>query len=156
MGPPAVTAIYLAPTASAALVPVCEVRAAPERGLEGDRYYLGQGSFSRWPGTGRAVTLIEAEAIEAVRREHGLDLADGRSRRNLVTSGIALLGLVGKRFRIGTAVFRGERACEPCGYLEHRVGPGLMQALKGRGGLRAEVLAEGVLRAGDEIEVLEG
>jgi MOSC domain-containing protein YiiM len=150
-----VSAIYLAPGAGDVLVAVPQVRAVPQRGLEGDRYFLGVGSFSRWPGTGRAITFIEAEVIEAVRREHGFDLADGRSRRNIVTSGVPLLSLIGQRFRIGTAVFHGERPCEPCGYLEGRIGEGLMAALKGRGGLRAEVIEEGVLRPGDTVEVIE-
>ncbi len=150
-----VSAIYLAPSAGKALTPVTEVRALIGRGLEGDRYERGVGSFSRWPGTGRAVTLIEQEVIEAVLDETGLALDAGRSRRNIVTEGVRLNELVGKTFRIGTALFRGDRLAEPCGYLERRVGKGLMPALKGRGGLRADVLEEGVLRAGDGIAVVE-
>ena len=150
-----ISAIYLAPAAGAALTVVPQVRAMPGHGLEGDRYFLGVGSYSRWPGTGREVSLIEAEVIEALRRDHGLDLGDGRSRRNVVTSGIPLLGLIGRHFRIGTAVFRGERPCEPCAYLERRIGPGLLEALKGKGGLRAKVVEEGVLRVGDAIEAIE-
>src|SRR6516165_2909780 len=113
-----VRAIYVAPSAGEALTAVTEVRALIGRGLEGDRYERGLGSFSRWPGTGRAVTLIEQEVLEAVLDETGLDLDSGRSRRNIVTEGVRLNDLVGKTFRIGTALFRGERLAEPCGYLE--------------------------------------
>jgi MOSC domain-containing protein YiiM len=148
-----VVAIYLAPAAGEALSAVEEVLALPGRGLEGDRYALGKGSFSRWPGAGRAVTLIAQEVIESLRRESGLDLDNGRSRRNIVTLGVHLPDLVGRTFRIGAARFRGDRLAEPCGYLERRLGAGLVTALRGRGGLRADVLDEGVLRTGDRVVV---
>jgi MOSC domain-containing protein YiiM len=150
-----VRAIYLAPSAGVTLTAVTEVKALIGRGLEGDRYERGIGSFSRWPGTGRAVTLIEQEVIDSVLDETGLDLGTGRSRRNIVTEGVRLNDLVGKTFRIGTVLFRGERLAEPCAYLQRRIGEGLVEALKGRGGLRADVLEEGVLRAGDVIVELD-
>jgi MOSC domain-containing protein YiiM len=147
--------IHLAEAAGADLKPVEQVRAVVGQGLEGDRYAKGVGSFSRWPGLGRQVTFIEAEVIEQVALEHALDLAGGRSRRNVVTRGVRLNELVGKRFRIGAALFRADRLAEPCGYLEKRVGGGLQQALKGRGGLRADVLEGGVIRVGDAIAQVE-
>jgi MOSC domain-containing protein YiiM len=149
-----VRSIFVAAGAGQPPLAVPCVRVVPGRGLEGDRYFDGQGSFSRWPGTGRAVTLIAWEVIDVVRREHGVDLDDGRSRRNVVTEGVDLLSLIGRRFRIGTALFRGERPCEPCGHLERCVGAELMAALKGRGGLRADVLEEGLFRPGDAVEVV--
>lgn len=146
-----IEAIFLAESAGADLQPVEQVRAMPGKGLEGDRYARGKGSFSRWPGGGRAVTLIEAEVIEDVAASHALDLSNGRSRRNVVTRGVRLNELVGKRFRIGTALFRADRLAEPCGYLEKRIGAGAQQVLKGRGGLRADVVEEGVIRVGDAV-----
>jgi MOSC domain-containing protein YiiM len=143
--------IFLAPAAKAPLIGVPEVHAVADRGLEGDRYFHTSGSFSRWPGEGRAVTLIEAEAIEAVGREAGIDLTAGRSRRNLLTRGVRLADLNGRRFRIGQALFRGTRVCEPCAFLERLTEPGAFAALKGRGGLRADVLEGGIIRAGDAI-----
>ena len=148
--------IYVAPAAGAGVVAVEEGRAVAGRGLEGDRYFLGVGSFSRWPGEGRAVTLIEAEGIEAIRAEHGIDLSSGRSRRNLVTAGVVLAELVGKRFRAGGVLLRGARLALPCRYLERRVGPGTYDAMKGRGGLRADVLEGGVIRVADGIVVAAG
>jgi MOSC domain-containing protein YiiM len=150
-----VVAIYRTEAAGQPLTEVSEVRALPGKGLEGDRYALGVGSYSRWPGTGRSVTLIEQEVIEALARETGLDIDRGRSRRNIATRGVRLETLIGKTFRIGTALYRGERPAEPCGYLEKRIGPGLMEALRGRGGLRADVLEEGVSQVGDALLVVE-
>jgi MOSC domain-containing protein YiiM len=145
-------AIYIVPSGGQAPQSVAAVRAVPGKGLEGDRYYLGRGSFSRWPGARRAASFIEWETIEAVRREFGIDLGDGRHRRNLVTRGIALAGLQGRTFRIGTAVFRGVGPCAPCRYLERLTEVGVLDALKGRGGLRADVVEEGDLHVGDVIE----
>jgi MOSC domain-containing protein YiiM len=149
--------IYVASVRGEPMRSLTQVRAVAGEGLEGDRYQVGQGSFSRWPGDGRAVSLIEIEAVEAILRETGIDVAAGQSRRNIVTRGVRLAGLNGRRFRIGTAVFRGTRLCAPCGYLERLVGPGTFAALKGRGGLRADIVEGGVIRAGDEIvEVVKG
>jgi MOSC domain-containing protein YiiM len=149
-----IRSIHVAPEAEAPTVSVPEVMAVAERGLEGDRYFFERGTFSRWPGTGRNVTLIEQEVIEAVRREFGIDLGDGRSRRNIVTSNVALSGLNGRQFRIGAAVMRGTRECAPCRHLERLLGPGVYNAMLGRGGLRAEILTGGVIRVGDAIEPL--
>jgi MOSC domain-containing protein YiiM len=148
--------IWISATARKPLVSVAEVRAVPGRGLEGDRYFFAKGSFSRWPGTGRAVSLIAQEALEAVHAERGIDLRECRSRRNLVTAGIDLEELQGRTFRIGTAVFRGVRPCAPCQYLERITEAGVFAALKGRGGLRADVIEEGTLHVGDAIEMLPG
>jgi MOSC domain-containing protein YiiM len=149
-----IRAIHLAPAAGATPVAVREALAVQGRGFAGDRYFLGVGSFSRWPGEGRAVTLVEEEAVDTIRREHGIDLADGRSRRNVVTVGVVLAELVGRRFRIGGALMRGARLAAPCRYLERRVAPGTYDAMKGRGGLRADVLEDGVVRVGDRIDVV--
>ena len=100
------------------------------------------------------MTLIERESIDAVLQETGIDLSGGRSRRNIETSRVALAELNGKVFGIGTAVLRGARLCAPCGYLERLVGPGVFDALKGRAGLRADVVEEGVVRIGDAIELV--
>jgi MOSC domain-containing protein YiiM len=149
-----VRAIYLAPQRGKPLAAVPRVRAVPGRGLEGDRYFLGRGSLSRWPGAARAVSLVEQEALDAAQREHGVDLFDGRSRRNVVTAGVALAELKGRTFRVGTAVLRGVQACQPCRYLERLTAAGAFEALRGRGGLRAEVVEAGVIAVGDAVEVV--
>jgi MOSC domain-containing protein YiiM len=149
-----VRSIWIAATARKPLLSIVEVRAVVGRGLEGDRYFFAKGSFSRWPGGGRAVSLIEEEALEVIRGEHGIDLTEGRSRRNLVTSGISLADLHNRSFRIGTALFRGVRPCAPCQYLERLTEAGVFAALKNRGGFRADVIEEGIVRVGDAIELL--
>ena len=136
------------------MVSVAQVRAVTGRGLEGDRYFHGRGSFSRWPGEGRDVTFVELEAIDAILREHGVDLRDGRSRRNIVTAGGSLAALNGRTFRVGGAVVWGARECAPCRHLERLLSAELMEAMKGRGGLRGNVRMDGVIRVGDVIEPL--
>ena len=149
-----VFSLYLASAAGAAMKSVAEACVVAGRGLAGDRYHAGVGSLSRWPDAGRAVSLIEQEAIEDIFRETGIDLTAGQHRRNVVTRGVRLAELNGKKFRIGTAVLRGARLCAPCGYLERLVGPGVFAAMRGRGGLRADVVEEGIIRPGDRIELL--
>src|SRR5688500_9082 len=83
-----VVAVFVAPCAGAAPTEIPRVEAVHNVGLAGDRYAAGVGSFSRWPGSGRAVTLIESEALAAIRRECGLDFAGGLHRRNVVTAGV--------------------------------------------------------------------
>jgi MOSC domain-containing protein YiiM len=122
-------------------------------GLRDDRYATGTGTYS---GTGRGardVTLIEREAVDAVRAEDGtVDVREDQTRRNLVTEGVALNHLVGREFRVGTVRMRGLRLAEPCVYLEQLTGlVGVRAALVHRGGLRAEILDDGELRVGDEI-----
>jgi MOSC domain-containing protein YiiM len=150
-----IRAIYIAADPEGPMVSVPEVLAVPQRGLEGDRYFDGRGSFSRWPGEGRDVTLIEHEAVEAILAEHRIDLRDGRSRRNIVTAGGSLADLNGRTFRIGDAVLWGARECAPCRHLERLVVAGLMEAMSGRGGLRANVREAGRIRVGDTIAVIK-
>jgi MOSC domain-containing protein YiiM len=150
----AVHGIYIGQVGGQPLLAVPEVMAVAGKGLEGDRYFLGRGSLSRWPGPGRQLTLIEHEALEAVRLEHGIDLGGGLARRNIVTEGVSLLDRRGQKFRVGTAVFRAVMPCLPCAYLERKTWAGAFAALKGRGGLRAEVLEGDIIRVGDAIEFL--
>ena len=127
-------------------MPVGSARLVAGRGVEGDRYFLGKGSFSHWRGTGRALTLVEAEALEDV----GLDFA--AARRNVVTRGVALNDLVGVRFRIGEVELWARRLCEPCSHLEKLMErDGLMRSLAGRGGIRVDVLTDGEIAVGDAL-----
>lgn len=131
---------------------VREVRALAGKGLDGDRYCLGVGTYSATPGTGRQVTLIELESIEALQRDYGIGIPPTSARRNIVTQGVALNHLVGRRFRVGSVVFSGARLCEPCRHLEGLSEKGVLRGLVHRGGLRADVLSDGVIRVGDVVE----
>ena len=149
-----VVSLHIAPAAAAPLTEVGEVRAVAGRGLEGDRYFLGTGKYTKVPGSGRNVTLIESEALEAAKRDYALEFTPGETRRNLVTRGIALNHLVGKEFTVGTARLRGTRLCEPCNYWQELCGkPRARESLVHRGGLRCEIVADGVIKAGDAIVV---
>jgi MOSC domain-containing protein YiiM len=143
--------ICLAREAGGAMRSVAEVRVVPGKGLEGDRYFEGKGTWTGHPGNGREVTLIEMEAIAAIRLESAIELEPGDARRNLITRGVPLNHLVGKEFRIGDVVLRGMRLCEPCSYMESKTRAGVKAALKHRAGLRAEAVTGGVIRVGDAI-----
>jgi len=142
--------IYVASAATAPTLPVNEARAIPGVGLEGDRYALRVGTFSK-PLPDRELTLIEAEAIEAVKHEYDFELAPGDARRNVVTRGVALNHLVGREFQIGDVKIRGIRLCEPCKHLQRLTGRDVILGLTHRGGLRAQILTEGIIHVGDEI-----
>lgn len=150
--PGRVEALALAEEAEAPMVVVEEAVARAGRGLEGDRYFEGHGTFSNAYARGHDLTLIEAEALEGLKLPSGR-LASEEARRNVVTRGIDLNALVGKRFVIGEVECVGQRLCEPCAHLERLTEPGTLRGLIHRGGLRADVLTDGTLRVGDEIRV---
>lgn len=149
-----VDSLWLAAAAGAPMRRLDEVQVEAGAGLAGDRYALRAGTWSRWPGDGRHVTLIAAEAIAAVEAELGVALPPGATRRNLVTRGADLDALVGRGLAIGPVRLRATRRCEPCDHLARLAGePRLLRALVGRGGLRCDVLRGGTLRVGDPLEV---
>jgi hypothetical protein len=139
-----VVGLLVAPDAEQPLVRVGSVNAVAGRGLEGDRYFDGRGTFS---GTGRGyeLTFVEAEVLDEV------DLSWEQARRNVVTRGIALNGLVGRRFTVGTVECVGRRLAEPCSHLEKLARPGLLRPLVHRAGLRADVLRDGKISVGDSV-----
>lgn len=145
-----VAAIFVGPEALQPMIAVAEVRAQAGRGLEGDRYGREAGTFSQKSPTNQ-LTLIEEEALAAAARDYGFAIAAEETRRNLLTCGIALNHLVGREFYVGEVRLRGLKLCEPCGHLEKLSGKEVMKALRHRGGLRAEILADGQVRVGDLI-----
>jgi len=147
--------IQIAPEAEAALSSVQQVRAVAGQGLEGDRYFFRKGTYSKKHDATREATFIEAEALEALGRDYGLELSARESRRNITTRGVALNHLVGKTFRAGGALFRGLKLCEPCGHLEQLTGRAVRPGLVHRGGLRAEILESGLVQVGDRVESIE-
>ncbi|MBI4540203.1 MAG: MOSC domain-containing protein [Gemmatimonadetes bacterium] len=147
-----IVSIHITPAAGAAIRSVAEARAVPGKGLEGDRYATGTGFYSGNPRGHDEITLIEVETIEALARDHAITIGPGDARRNLVTRGVALNHLVGREFRVGEVRLRGLRLCEPCGHLESLTQPGVKSALVHRGGLRAQLLTEGTIRAGDPVQ----
>jgi MOSC domain-containing protein YiiM len=125
--------------------PVDCVRALAGKGLEGNRYFFADGDA----GPGRALTLIAAEALEGLERDTGIVLGAAASRRNVLTRGLDVNALVGKRFRIGEIECVGVELCEPCSHLESLTQPGIMKGLVHRAGLNADILTDGKIAVGD-------
>jgi MOSC domain-containing protein YiiM len=146
--------IYIGEQKCEELRSIDNVRAVEGKGLEGDRYFLQQGTFTKPDIPALEVTLIEIEAIEALAREKDLTLNPGQARRNLVTQDVPLNHLVGKDFQIGEVVLRGLALCEPCSHLQSLTAEAILDGLRHRGGLRAQVLKGGVLRTGDSIRAV--
>ena len=145
-----VDSIHIAPAAKAATQAVNEIQAVPGAGLAGDRYFLKQGTFFK-PEPDFELTLIEVEALEAAAREYNVTLTPGEARRNVVTRGVPLNHLVGGDFVMGDVKLHGIRLCEPCSHLEAVTGRAVIKALRHRGGLRAQILSQGVIRVGDAV-----
>jgi steroid delta-isomerase-like uncharacterized protein len=149
-----VVSIHIAPAATAPMQSVKSVRAIAGQGLEGDRYFAKQGTFSATVGPSGEATLIESETVDALNAKLGTAFSPGEMRRNIVTRGAALNHLVGHDFRVGDALLRGLRLCEPCAHLEKLTREGVIAETMHRCGLRAQILAGGTIRPGDPITLL--
>jgi MOSC domain-containing protein YiiM len=111
-----------------------------ERGIVGDRY-----------ADAGDITLIEAEALEAFTEETGIPLSHPESRRQVLTRGIRLNDLVGKRFRVGAVECVGRELCEPCNHLQSLTRPGVLRGMVHRAGLNADILEPGRIAVGDRV-----
>jgi hypothetical protein len=141
-----VDAIHVSDAAGAPMRALAGARLRAGIGIDGDRYAVDAGYWSDHPAGDRELTLVAGEVMDE------LGLAPGASRRNVTTRGVDLDGLVGREFRIGIVRCRGERRCEPCGYLEGMIGRPILRAMAHRGGLRATILTDGEIAVGDSVE----
>jgi hypothetical protein len=144
-----VEGLAVAPAAEAPMRLLEVARAVAGRGLEGDRYAAGAGTFTPRAGRrpGYDLTLVAAEVLDDLAAAgQALDFAG--TRRNVLTRGLDVNALVGRRFRIGDVLCEGRRLCEPCVHLDRLSGPGVLRPLIHRGGLRADVLTDGEIRLG--------
>jgi MOSC domain-containing protein YiiM len=140
--------IGLRPARRAAMWVVEDAALLAGQGLEGDRYAGREGA--------RQVTLIQAEHLPTIGAYLGQGpAAPERLRRNLVVSGLNLLALKGRRFRIGAAVLEMTGECHPCSRMEEEFGPGGYNALRGHGGITARVLEGSLIRLGDSVTRLD-
>ena len=140
--------IHIADVKGAPVRPIEAVDAVAGVGLAGDRNHREGGD-----SPGRDLTLIEAEEIEALARNHGIHLAPGETRRNITTRGIRLNDLVGKEFWIGEVLARAVKINEPCQYLQDLIGKPILKPLAHRAGIRADLLTDGRISVGDRVEV---
>lgn len=147
----AVISIHISPDRTLPMENRNEVNAVTGKGIEGDRYFLGIGTYSSSTAVSRDITLIEIETIEALHRK-GILLNPPDARRNIVTRGVPLSHLVGHTFLIGEVLLRGTSLCEPCSYLETMTQKGVLKELIHRGGLRADILSDGTIRVGNAVK----
>ena len=152
--------IHVAPSASYEMEELQEAECVAGRGIVGDRYYDGTGTYSPKPDV-REVTLIEQEALDAISRndpplqDEPITLEPKDHRRNLTVMGVPLNHLVGRRFRVGEVILRGGRLNFPCRYLEELLGLPVYLPLYNRSGLNCGIERGGTIRPNDIIELIE-
>lgn len=135
-----VEAIHIGSEESGPLHAVESISVVAGKGVEGDRNWREGGAKP-----GQALTLVEAEEVEAA------GLQPGETRRNVTVRGVRLNDLVGKTFRVGDVECYGVELCEPCAHLESMTRPGIIKDMVHRAGLNADVLNDGTINIGDEI-----
>lgn len=152
-----VEAIAVAAQATGPMRQVERARALAGRGLDGDRYAAKAGTFTPANDTARGydLTLMEAEVLDQLALPDGGKLEYAEARRNVVTRGVELNALVGRRFRMGDVECLGQRLCEPCSHLERLTTKGVLRGLIHRGGLRADILTDGQVSIGAVIETID-
>jgi MOSC domain-containing protein YiiM len=148
-----VAGIFIGKVAGEPMQTIDEAMAIAGSGLDGDRYANKSGFYSDTPTVdgARELTLIAEEAIAAVVAHTTIPFSAIESRRNILTSGIDLDSLIGKRFALGGAVCEGVRSCPPCNHLESLIEKAVMRPLARSGGIRARIVQGGVIRIGDDI-----
>ena len=139
--------IFVAVARGAPMQAVTEAEAIADCGLRGDRY--AEAANRKSPDY--QLTLIEEEQIRAFAQASGLPLELHEPRRNLVTSGVALNDLCGKRFRVGAVELEGIELCEPCATFARRTHPDVVRFFVHKGGLRCRIVHGGLIRVGDSI-----
>ena len=151
-----VEAIYIAAQSGLPMQSVAQVAGAAGRGLLGDRHCRPADAPPLAPQDRVPdVSLVEAEVLQSLRDEHGIDLLPDETRRNIVTRGVRLHELIGRSFHLGDLVCEGVEVCEPCIHVQQRVGKPILRPLVHRGGLRARILSSGTVRVGDLIQAIE-
>ncbi|MAO55507.1 MAG: MOSC domain-containing protein [Rhodospirillaceae bacterium] len=146
--------IHIAEAASVEMEELKSADLIAGKGVDGDRYLLGNGTYSSKPFPARQVTLIEMETLEALKRDHGIDLTPDLSRRNLTVTDTPLNHLVGRKFKVGEVVLLGGRLNRPCKYLDELLEMELFNLLLNRSGLNCEIVSGGTIRPGDTVEPL--
>ena len=148
--------IFISPEAGKHMQSMKSVELIKGQGIKGDRYFSKKGTFSRPElNPGQHVTLIETENCKLIEDFYKMKFSAECSRRNIETEGIQLNDLIDKKVRVGSAILKGIRLCEPCEHLANLVGRQVLHGLVHRGGLRAEVIQGGIISIDDEIIELD-
>lgn len=120
---------------------VDQIRCVAGRGIEGDRY------FDHEPDFKGQITFFAEEVYRELCQRFGVhDKPPSVFRRNVITRGLDLQSLIGREFEIQGVRFFGSESCKPCYWMDQAFAPGAEAALQGRGGLRARILSDGILR----------
>ena len=150
-----VVALFTVDRRAAPMKKVDQLYALAGRGIKGDRYFLGTGTYSKIPEPGRQVTLIKSEVLESLKNKLEINVKPEESRRNILTQGIEINDLIGTEFYVGTVRLRAHRITQPCLYLENLLDqPGLYKELWDNGGISCEILSDGVIKERDIITAL--
>jgi MOSC domain-containing protein YiiM len=150
-----VVSLFVSPGIGQPMNACAKVQALAGRGLQGDRYATGQGSYSRAKRQViRHVSIIEREAIQAANEElarRGLvPFEPDETRRNIVVEGTDVYALLGQEFSIGDVRLRGIEPTRPCHIPSAAANKtGFKEAFGDRGGVRAEILTDGIISVGD-------
>jgi len=153
IGTGSVVALYTVDHGSAPMTKVQQIKAMAGRGIEGDRYFLGTGTYSKKPEAGRQITLIKSEVLQWLNNEFQISVKPEESRRNVLTRDVEINELVGTEFFVGLVLLKAHRITQPCRYLEKLLGrPGLYKALWDNGGISCEILSDGIIKQGDLIK----
>jgi len=142
--------IFTYPKSGAAGISHSSVEVVAGAGIVGDRYYKRHGTFSKEEKIlpKQEITFIESEEIDLFNSENDCQLGYSELRRNIVTQGLRLNGLVGKEFQFGDKRFRGIELCQPCAHLAKTVESKLLPAMVGKCGLRTQIINNGELILG--------
>jgi MOSC domain-containing protein YiiM len=131
------------PPGDAPMVEVDRIECVAGRGIKDDRFFDFKEDYKG------QVTFFSQEVYEDLCKVLQIhDKPPSVFRRNVITSGVDLTGWFNAEFEVQGVRFRGRGECQPCYWMDHAFGPGAEQALKGRGGLRAVILNDGILRSG--------
>ena len=149
-----VAEIFIGPEFERPMKAVDAVGAIAGRGLEGDRYFHEEGTPVEQLTPSHEITLIEREGNDAARREHGVEFGAEDTRRNIVTGGVSLNDLLGKRFFVGEVELEGLEKNPPCSHLERVSNKKLLKPLINGGGIRARIVTSGSIKRGDRIRII--
>jgi MOSC domain-containing protein YiiM len=145
--------IHIARERSAPVESVDSIEVVKGVGVIGDRHALAPGAWDE-SHLGEELTLVAAEALETLARDHDIHLKPGDTRRNVTTRGVAVNDLLGKRFRVGDVIAEGGELCEPCSHLQSLLGKPMIRPLLHQAGVRAVLVNSGTISVGDEVEEL--
>ncbi len=121
-----------------------------DKGIVGDRH------FKDFNDPYCQLSLIESENIDYYNNKYGLNIPYVNFRRNIVTKGIKLNELIGKKLKIGKVEVEGVDLCRPCRHLTETLGQdNILKEFLRRGGLRCQILSSSNIKVGDKIKILK-